>query len=774
MDRIQKKSNWIWTAGSYDESNPSLLYFRKELLLDKATLSAKIRLSADSRYRLYVNGTSVAQGPCKGDNHVWYYDETDIKEFLKPGVNVFAAIVLRYPQKHDKGNHSVWRTEMPGFYLSGSFTMEDGTELPFGSDESWKSFYMDHVHITKASGFFEPIYITEKASGDVRTFGWKQAGFSDKDWAETQAYSDYAVRKAISPGGMGPRPIPFLYEKEKLFDEALCKRTPESNIENWQKLIKYREAITVAPNTQEIIEISAGEEQTGFLELALAGGTNAKLSILCSEAYAYPPKEGEGFMRMPQKGNRMDFVNGQLSGSEDTYSVGGYGTAEQPEEYEPFWFRTFRFVKLTVETGDEPLTITKLSYRETGYPLEVKTEVKTSDDTLAGVWDISERTLRRCMHETYEDCPFYEQLQYVMDSRSQILYTYNTAADDRLARKCIDDFFRSQRYDGMVNSCYPSYGPNVIPGFSIYYILMIHDHMMYFGDKKLVEKYMPSVERVLQFFDNRLDDNGLTVRTSEGGMGNPYWSFVDWVNQWKVGVPNAIFHGSVTMDSLLYRMGLQTAAALANYIGLPDRAAMYLKKAEAIKQAILAKCVGRDGLIQDGPEFEEYSQHAQVFAVLTDVVTGSKAKEIMEIALTDGSLAQCSVAMAFYLFRAVEKTGLYDKTSRLWDPWRIMVDNKLTTCVESDGLNGRSDCHAWGSLALYELPAVILGVQPAEPGYKSISVKPNPGYLGWAKGKVITPNGMVAVSWEKGENGKLNLHVDAPDGVTIVKCVTTG
>ena len=104
------------------------------------------------------------------------------------------------------------------------------------------------------------------------------------------------------------------------------------------------------------------------------------------------------------------------------------------------------------------------------------------------------------MHETYEDCPFYEQLQYAMDARTQILYTYAVAADDRLAKRCMEDFRRSQRYDGLLNCAAPRYDTSVIPGFSIYYILMLYDHMMYFGDKELLEKHLPTVEGILNFF----------------------------------------------------------------------------------------------------------------------------------------------------------------------------------------------------------------------------------------------------------------------------------
>ncbi len=761
---LTKKSNWIWTEAAYDESNPSIVYFRKELMLEQDVKSAVIRVSADSRYRLYVNDTSMAQGPCKGDRNVWYYDEVDIKNALHQGVNVFAVVVLRYPQNlKNKINHSMIRTEVPGFYLAGTIMLVDGEVIPFTADETWKSFYEDKNKIGRPGVYNDYLDIAETIEGDQRTLGWKRPGFSDMDWSAAKVYLERSVNKVISPGCMGPRPIPFLYEKPCAFESVVCVRTPETKTGDWERLIRQQGIIVIPENKKEVVEISAGVEETGFLEMAFAGGKGAKVSILTSEAYVYGLKNKNGH---PVKKDRTDYVHGHLEGIIDIYTVGGYGTLEQPEEYEPFWFRTFRFIQITVETGSQPLAITKFFYRETGYPLEVKTKVETSDESLRAVWEISERTLRRCMHETYIDCPFYEQLQYAMDSRSQILFTYNIAADDRLARKCIDDLFRSQGYDGLTYDCYPSYSAHVIPGFSIYYILMIYDHMMYFGDKKLVEKYMPSVMRVLQFFDNRLEENGLISRTSEGGLGSPYWSYIDWTVQWNVGVPNAIYKGPVTMESLLYRMGLQAAAKLASYIDLPDMAVSFTRKSEVIKQAILTHCVGRDGLIQDGPGFEEYSQHAQVFAILTDVVTGTKAKEIMEVALVDDSLAQCSVAMAFYLYRALEKVGLYEKTERLWELWREMVNNNLTTCVE-DGVNERSDCHAWGALILYELPAIVLGVQPAEPGYESIKLNPNPGYLSWAKGEVITPKGLVKVSWKKKKDGEIAVEVEAPKGMKI-------
>ena len=127
----------------------------------------------------------------------------------------------------------------------------------------------------------------------------------------------------------------------------------------------------------------------------------------------------------------------------------------------------------------------------------------------------------------------------------------------------------------------------------------------------------------------------------------------------------------------------------------------------------------------------------------------------------DRSYTQCTVAMCYYLFRALEKTDLYANTDQYWELWREMIRNGCTTCVEAADY-ARSECHAWGALILYELPSVILGVRPAAPGYEKIRVAPVPGYLTAASGTVRTPKGDISVSWEK-RGGQLAVDIQCSE-----------
>ena len=86
-------------------------------MLEKGPESLKLQISADSRYKLYVNGKLAELGPSKGDRQLWYLDEVELVPYLQPGENVLAVEVLRYPLEYRKGSHSIFRTETPGLYV---------------------------------------------------------------------------------------------------------------------------------------------------------------------------------------------------------------------------------------------------------------------------------------------------------------------------------------------------------------------------------------------------------------------------------------------------------------------------------------------------------------------------------------------------------------------------------------------------------------------------------------------------------------------------------
>ncbi|MBR3125499.1 MAG: hypothetical protein IKF42_08840 [Mogibacterium sp.] len=729
------EGKWFWTEGWHKEDDE-----KAKLVLFRAAFEGKpdntrIRITADTRYKLYVNDIHVQSGPSKGDDKVRYIDEADIGEWLTDGKNVIAVNVLRYSFDHPyHSNHSLFASQVPGLYVEGI-------------DLKWKSHVVRTVRFEGEEGGFAPLHVHERIATDPAARGWKKASFDDSAWDDTVEYSDEELPDILKPENLADRTIPYMRRSK------VCFRSATDNA--WEALIRGNGQVTIPENSDLSVTLDAGEEMTAFPNMKMHAGAGTNLEILYSECYTIPAEHGT------IKGNRLDRENGILEGYTDTY----YITEDGDWEYEPYWMRTFRFVRIRIRTGSKPLVIRSLTMEETGYPLEVKSEVRTSDKTLEGIWDISLRTLRRCMHETYMDCPFYEQLSYVMDTRSQILYTYAVSADDRLARKAIDDFRRSQREDGLLNASYPNRNENVIPGFSIYYILMVHDHMMYFGDKALVRQCMPSIKKALAFFDEHREGNGLVSKIGGLNRIDRFWSFIDWADDWlpTTGMPRCGLSGPNSLESLLYTMGLKAAAELAEYIGESELAEKYRHNAAAMRDAVRCNCMDKDGLLTDGPDTADLSQHAQVLGVLTGTFSPEEGRKAMQKCMTENGFTRCTVAWNFYLFRALEETSLYHLTNGCWDVWRHMIANGCTTCVESEGYN-RSECHAWGSLILYELPSVTLGVRPASPGYETAIVAPVPGYLDHAEGTVHTPRGDVRVAWHRNKSG-IECHVDADKGI---------
>jgi hypothetical protein len=215
-----------------------------------------------------------------------------------------------------------------------------------------------------------------------------------------------------------------------------------------------------------------------------------------------------------------------------------------------------------------------------------------------------------------------------------------------------------------------------------------------------------------------------------------------------MGIPPAYRKGAATYNSLIYAMTLNYGAELCDFIGRFDTAAEYRQRATEINDAVNQHCYDGE-MYLDGPDVKDRCQHTQIFAVLSNAVTGPKATDLIRRTIADKTLPQCSYAMSFYVFRAVEKVGLYTELfPTLLEPWRRMMRNNLTTWAEDNDVMFRSDCHAWSSSPIYEIVKNVFGLYPTKPGYSAIRVKPNLHILEKARGKFVTAEGEIEIKWD--------------------------
>jgi len=765
MENKEWTGRWIWPEGEIEcraFGRQARALFRRKFRLDRGDgASLKLTISADSRYRIYANGRFVARGPCKGDAWRQYYDELDLSDDLTDGDNVLAVEVVHYPIATggpgvERAPSAVWRSPRGGLWVQGDVRDREGRLLEsIDTGSGWRLMAVDADAILLREEK-ETLFVggTEEVRGSLLPAGWRDIAYDDSDWMAASHQIDPIDKLygGLSPWQLAKRPIPMLRESRRDFVRVMRAAWPEGDFSSVPR------KFSLAPGQSGWIELDAGRMSTGYPQLSCEGGDGAEIRLLYAEAYERTDTTGTEARRRIR-----DDPNGSaLRGNEDVFYPSGYGTLESPEVYEPIGRRAYRFVRVAAKAGETPLAFA-LTHVDAGYPLEALSRVGTSDPLSGRMWDVSLNTLRCCMQDTYEDTPYYEQLQYVMDAKLQALYTYAVSADDRLARKTIHDYHASLSPDGMLQSRYPSVDRQIIPGFALLWIDMVHDHYMHFGDSELVRRYRPTMDAVLDWFDRRARD-GLVE-----DLPQAYWSFVDWVAEWRAtaGTPPAKWWGPMTVYNLMYAYALDRAAVLNEATGRGDTSAEYRVRAAAVREAVRRRCWdSREGLFRDGPETEAFSEHAQVWAVLSGVLEGAEAAETMERALSGKGVARCSFAMSHFLYRALAKCGLYDRTERLWQPWKDQLALGLTAWVE-DPVNQRSDCHGWSALPLYEYVAETLGVKPMEPGFRAILIEPRLAGLTYASGEAITPRGTVRVDWKR-EGGTFRISVVGPAGTPVV------
>jgi len=739
------KAEWI-TAEGEAQRDEVVLHFRKVIELAAAPEHFLVDVSADNQFVFYVNGKRVGTGPSRGDLAHWRYETFDLGPFLLAGKNVLGATVWNF------GVHAAvaQMTNRTGFLVHGKSKAERAAD----TDASWEVEEEKGIATMRpeAGGFYFAAGPGERWNAAKIDWDWDHDGTTG-GWAKAVTLGHGAMREerdAPNNWQLVADPLPAMEMKE-VSSGRVVRATGAAMPEDFPA-----KGFEVAARTKASILMDRAELVTAYPALTVSAGAGSKIRVTYSEAL-YDEK-GE-------KGNRDEIAGKHIVGISDEFLPSG----RKDSEFLPLAWRTWRYLQIDVETGDQPIKIEGLRTWFTAYPFEEKGYFRADDGMSAKIWEIGWRTARLDAHDTYMDTPYWERLQYIGDTRIQVLISYTVAGDDRLARQAMDAFNDSRVPVGLTQSRYPSELVQMIPTFSLLWVGMVHDFWMYRGDADFVRKELPGTRTVLDWFVRRQRPDGLLGKIA-------WWPFVDWGKDFDFGEPEQEADGGSSILTLQFVEALRYAAELEDLYGDRHLAEEYRAAAQRAAAGVLKLCWDEKyGLLADTPAKNHFSQHSNIMGVWLDVIPRERQTEVMNKILSasdkgfteDGAMPSMTLAtyyFRFYLARALEHVGMGDRYLQLLGPWREMVGLGLSTWAESPEPT-RSDSHAWSAHPNFDLLTIVAGIRPESAGFEKVRIAPHLARLKHVEAGMPTPRGMVMVQFTNGAEG-LQGDVTLPAGVS--------
>jgi hypothetical protein len=740
----QWDAEWI-TPPATDTQAYGVYLFRKEISLPALPTALRVHVSADNRYQLYVNDRQVGMGPIRGDIEHWNYETLDLAPYLKPGTNVVSARVWNEgPEKMAEAQVSL----QTAFILQG--LSDEGKVL--NTDKTWlcvrDSSYS--IPVGQRSFGYSVVPPTEQIDMRHHIRRWYDTGYDTTGWRNARTLGKGTPKQTIGIDiGKVWRLVPSPIPSPELKPERLAEVRKAEGVKIPKGFPAQAADIVVPPNTKASILLDNRVLTNAYPLIRFSGGQGDTIRLTFGESLY------KGFA----KGNRNEVEGKTMIGRTD--QVISDGTPNQ--EFTTLSYRTYRYVIISVNTGSRPLTIHDFSATFTGYPFQLKARLDSDDKELQQILTIGWRTARLCAVETYMDCPFYEQLQYIGDGRIQALVSLFNAGDDRLVKNMITLADNSRQPEGITLSRYPTRNPQIIPTFTLWYIGMLHDYLMYGSDPDFIKDKLPAERQIMGYFGR--------LQAADGSLKNlPNWAYVDWTfgKGWMRGMSPVGADGYSAVLDLQLLLAYQYAAQLETHGGMNDYVTLYRAKADQLAATIRAKYWNSERrLFADTSARDSFSQHANSLAILAGLLTPDEAKAVGRTLLTDTTLVPASIYFRYYLHAALIRAGLGNEYLSWLDVWRKNIELGLTTWAETSQVeSARSDCHAWGSSPNIEFFRTLLGIDSAAPNFRQVRIAPHLGDIKKIGGEMALPAGNLSVQYERRGADGLRATLVLPQGVT--------
>lgn len=368
---------------------------------------------------------------------------------------------------------------------------------------------------------------------------------------------------------------------------------------------------------------------------------------------------------------------------------------------------------LQLHVASDCVTLYSATLRPTDYPVTADRVPQGLNGLQRRIYDISVETLKCCMHEHYEDCPWREQALYAMDSRNQMLFGYFAFGETAMPRESLRLLAQGQRESGVLELTAPGRAGTeaCIPSFSLIWILALEEYVNQTGDVLFAEEMYPTLQGIFSFFDGWRQ--GALVRLPVG-----YWNFYEWA-------PNLDGHGPAELRAqregkadaplnCFYALALRAAAFLERRMGLEDAAVAHLSHFSALREQFRlefysaeqdAFCLG-NGAEGDNRCFPEL---VQSLAVLAEMCESAEQERSVCRRLLNGAFAPAvTLSHRPFFYQALLRDAQWNDAvladvERHWAP---MVYAGATTFWETeDGACAFHDagslCHGWSAAPIY-------------------------------------------------------------------------
>ncbi len=740
---------WVWLPAA------GCAEFLLNVNLNSA-VDTECYITADNRYEWFCDNEWIGMGPDRGDADHWSFAAYRMQ--LPAGLHTIRARVWYAPDEMPLAQHSLrggflFGVKDESLYAAFNTGIAEWTVrkingisyLP-GGWATGSCLHMDVAEFFKEEEAQTPVIVQPVRKDNF--YGSKTAG-----WRLCPSCLPEQMRQDFHGGKV--RAI----LRNKTFSGEIpvtAEDCADPEISVWQKHFSGQMPVTIPAGTEIGILLDFETYLCAYPVFDVTAGAEALVRMNWAESLQ--TVQGD----ICAKGNRAEIAGKWLPDSFQCDLFEHWDGSRH--RVSTFWWRPGRYALLILRAGNTPLTLHQTGFTECRYPLEREAEIEFSDPDLNRIQPMMLRAMESCMHETYMDCPFYEQLMYVGDTRLEMLTTYNIAKDARLPFRGLNLFDWSRSvWDGVVAEHYPGRGSQLSCTFSSIYPMMVRDYMMYrrFPEQEDFLRLRRGVRNVIINLAGYLNSENLI----ENFAG---WSFTDWITaHWTAGTPGSDNRGKHVMYSLHFLMAVKAAMELEeNGSGMT---AYYREIFDKTAAAVREKFWREDtGLFSDDEKEDIFSWHAQCFALLTgispdpernlDVMLGGKVK----------MLSLPTLYFIYYLFENLYRYGRGELILNYKYIWTDMLEKGAVTTWECPEPT-RSDCHAWGAHLYHHYFASIAGIRPASAGFRTVRIAPALGTLEHVSGSMPHPDGEIVFDLTPG-----HAKIILPQGCTGIYCRPDG